>query len=659
MRKRTISRWLFLLGLLFALLGQFYLTYRREFMRDGLLFWGLALVALVVLLLRSERVGRSFTGLRRLVVRARRYPLRAVAIAGGIGCSLLAGFLARGRPATAGFGDLCLLWGVGVFWFLAAFAPPVPARELYERARSWWRAHWREVGLLALLVLSAWAARGLYLERIPANLGGDEGTQGLAALELVRPPFGNPFSTGWFSVPTMSFAVAGVAMRLFGATVAGLRALSAVAGALTVLTTYLFARELWDRRVAWFAALLLTPAHFHLHFSRLGSNQIGDGLLITLALWLFAVGLRTRRAWPFALSGAVVGLGWYAYFGARLIGIVVAAYVAWEVLRRPDFLTRYGRHLLVLGVAALVVLAPLLFHYAAYPDTLAARADQVNIFSSGWLSNEQVITGRSAVSLLLQQFWKSISAFNYTLDPTFWYHPSIPLLDWVSGAFFVLGLLWSMAHWGRRGQAALGNRLLLLWFWLALLLGWVMTENPPSSMRLVIIAPSLAVLAALGLDWVLRLSRRLFNRSAPVRLSGITLVVLLVGFLNLYYYFVVYTPQRIYGNPTAEVGTDLAHYLVERGDDRPVYFYGAPVMYWNFGVIQFIARDVEGYDVPPLEEQAAPVPAIDGGATFVFLPSRLDELLAVRERYPGGVKVSLRSSVDGRVLCTIYELFPP
>jgi hypothetical protein len=216
-----------------------------------------------------------------------------------------------------------------------------------------------------------------------------------------------------------------------------------------------------------------------------------------------------------------------------------------------------------------------------------------------------------------------------------------------------------MAHWGRRGQAALGNRLLLLWFWLALLLGWVMTENPPSSMRLVIIAPSLAVLAALGLDWVLRLSRRLFNRSAPVRLSGITLVVLLVGFLNLYYYFVVYTPQRIYGNPTAEVGTDLAHYLVERGDDRPVYFYGAPVMYWNFGVIQFIARDVEGYDVPPLEEQAAPVPAIDGGATFVFLPSRLDELLAVRERYPGGVKVSLRSSVDGRVLCTIYELFPP
>jgi hypothetical protein len=126
--------------------------------------------------------------------------------------------------------------------------------------------------------------------------------------------------------------------------------------------------------------------------------------------------------------------------------------------------------------------------------------------------------------------------------------------------------------------------------------------------------------------------------------------------LNLQYYFVVYTPTRVYGNPTAEVTTRLARYLVEQ-DERPVYFHGPPFVYWDFGTLRFLARGVEGVDVPPPGEGGVTI-GVDRGARFVFLPERLSELGAVRQEYPGGRETEAYSSADGRLLYTIYEVGP-
>ncbi len=652
--RRVVSSLLLGVGLGFALLGQFYFAYRREYVRDGVFFWCAAILSFGLLLRRMEQRERGRLGWRLPSWGSRR-ALRALGVIGGAGLVLLAGWLARWRPETTDFSDLLWLWLIGVAWFLLAFVPSFSVKEVWPRLTYWLRSHRVELVGLMVLLLVALAVRAIDLEHIPANLGGDEGTQGVAALELLGPPLGNPFSTGWFSVPTMSFLAYGLVMRIFGEGVAGLRALSALIGTLTVLTTFLLARELWGRRVAWLAAIALTCSHFHVHFSRLGSNQIADGLFITLALWLLVRGLRSRRGIHFALAGAVIGLGWYGYFGARLIGLVVAFYLAWRVAVEYRLLARYGPLLLILLGVALVVVAPLLFYYAGHPDALVARSRQVSIFASGWLEREQEITGRSATSLVLQQFWKSISAFNYTLDPTFWYRPTIPLLDFISGVLFIVGLLWAMARirWPANG-------LLLLWFWLALILGWVVTENPPSSMRLGIVAPALAVLVGLGLNWLMALGLRVFGGGRRFW-DGVAVALLVaVAVLNLHCYFVVYTPTRVYGNPTAEVATELGRYLAQRDDDYIVYFHAPPFMYWGFGTLQFMTRGVEGMDVPLPGEEAergeSLEPDLGRGARFVFLPERLDELEAVRAQYPGGVDTPVRSSADGRLLYVLYEV---
>jgi predicted membrane-bound mannosyltransferase len=546
------------------------------------------------------------------------------------------------------------VWLIGVASFLLAFLPIPPLRDLSAgpgELGCWLRRNGALLVGLALLVLFALLVRGYDLEHIPANLGGDEGTQGADALQLLRPALGNPFSTGWYSVPTMSFLAYGMSMEVFGATVSGLRALSAVVGAATVLTTFLLARELWGPRAAWLSGAALALSHYHIHFSRLGSNQIADGLFITSSLWLLMRGLRTRRASTFAAAGAAVGLGWYGYFGARLVVVVVVCYLAWQAMVRHRFLDRYGHLLVIMVASAAVVAAPLLLHYVAHPGDLVSRPRQVSIFASEWLAREREVTGRSSVSLLFEQFWKSISAFNYTLDPTFWYRASIPLLDSVSGLFFILGMTWAMRRYRWPSSS-----LLVIWFWLALILGWVTTENPPSSQRMVIVAPALALFVGLGVDQLFRLLRRLLEGQQTVYLGLAMGLLVAVAGLNLRYYFLVYTPTRVYGNPTAEMTTVLARQLEERGGDHVVYFHGPPYVYWDFGTLRFMARDVMGIDVPPPQEGEAPQPDLGRGARFVLHPRRLDELEGIQARYPGGRTEYVHSTADGELLYAMYEV---
>jgi len=647
-RRRWEEVTLLLIGLGFALLGQYYLSFCRVFYRDGLVFYTVALVMFGLLWRRAGRAGRRRPA-GRLWSLLERSPWRTLGAVGGAALTFTVGGVAVRRAEWADFGALAWLWLVGVVGFLLAFVPPVPQGWL-RRAAGWLREHRGDLARLAVLLAAALAVRAVGLDRVPRNFGGDEGTQALAALRLMGPPLGNPFSTGWFSVPTMSFLASGLAMRLFGATVAGARALSAVAGTAAVLTTFLLASELWGRRVGWMAAFLLAFGHYHLHFSRLASNQIGDAFFVTLTLWLLVRGLRTGRTWAFALAGAALGLGWYGYFGARLVLLIVACYLGWRALVEHRFLHRHLPRLALLALAAVVVLFPLLWHYVVHPGELAARYDQVSIFASGWLEREQEITGRSALSLLLEQFWKSVSAFHYTLDPTFWYHPDIPLLDFVSGVLMVLGLVWATVRW--RWPA---NGLLLLWFWLAVLVGWTVTENPPSSQRLLVVTPALAALVALGCDRLLRLARRLVGGGAALWAGVAAAVMGIVAVLNLGYYFLHYGPTRVYGNPTAEVADRLCDVLEEREEVPPVYFDGAPYMYWDFGAIAFRLRGVEGRDVGPEE---AGLEEIDDarGALFVILGAKEADLVRFQRAFPGGSVEYHVSDADGRLLFILYEV---
>ena len=123
-RGRVVTGLLLVVGLGSALLGQFYFANWREYVWDGVFLWAVALFSFGWLLWRTER---KRTGQRRRHRRLLAWlpgpPARVVAVAGGTGLVLVAGWLARQRPDTADFGGVFLLWLVGGGCFLLGFVP--------------------------------------------------------------------------------------------------------------------------------------------------------------------------------------------------------------------------------------------------------------------------------------------------------------------------------------------------------------------------------------------------------------------------------------------------------------------------------------------------------------------------------------------------------
>jgi len=284
----------------------------------------------------------------------------------------------------------------------------------------------------------------------------------------------------------------------------------------------------------------------------------------------------------------------------------------------------------------------------------------------------------------LEQFWKAVTAFHYTPDPTFWYYPEAPLVDFVLGALMLVGIVATCLRWRWPSRG-----LTLLWFWSTLVMAWFLTENPPSSQRGLLLMPAVALLVAWGVDgmWtVLRSTHRHFAQDKTVTQAfqpaegvaqtsppagqallpylwrGVALMLLaLFIILNTTFYFAIYTPRRVYGNPTAQIATEFVRFNATNPlPGATVYFFGPPFLYWDFGTLAFLLRDQPGIDVPPdafvdalpeYEDVVAP-------ARFVVVNSRLEALPQIKRAYPGGTAFEIRTA-DGSVLAVVYDWLGP
>jgi hypothetical protein len=204
---------------------------------------------------------------------------------------------------------------------------------------------------------------------------------------------------------------------------------------------------------------------------------------------------------------------------------------------------------------------------------------------------------------------------------------------------------------------------LVAWWWGAILLGGALTDNPPSSQRLITTAPPAVFFVALALYRAGRVLRRAGGgRDAPRLTVPLLAAGLALGVASVHWYFVAFTPLRIYGNPDAVVATALGHYATARlGPDWHLYFFGPPRMSVDFGSLPYLAPEVGGTDI--VHPLTGPPPATlvrpDKHAAFVFLPERRDELDLVRQTFPGGDVETIPSPLGGDPLCILYRVRRP
>lgn len=549
-----------------------------------------------------------------------------------------------------------LSWLIAIGLFVVAVAPLRPEvwRQWPEQARALWREQRLLIVLLAIVTLGALLLRVVNLGTLPQTLGGDEGSQGLEAVRVLRREIRNPFSTGWLGVPTMSFFFNSITIGLFGASNAALRLPWALTGTATVLATFFLTRRLTHLPLALMTTVLVAVYHYHIHYSRLGSNQVADPFFVVLALLFLYRALDHNRPGDWALTGIICALGLYFYAGARLTPVVVGAVLLYYLLReRQQFMERRLAGVFVLIGAFLVVAAPMLQYAVRFPGDFNARLNQVGIFQSGWLEREVVVRNQSTLTILADQFRRAVLAYNYYPDRTVWYGLRTPLLDPFFGALFLLGLLYgTLRMWGNTRDWRLAP--MVAWWWGGIILGGMLTESPPSSQRLITTSVPACFFIALAVWEVLSLAETAVSQLPKRILAAVTVAVFAV--ISLQGYFLDFTPQRLYGGRHAELATDLAPLLNELSDTHHVFFFGPPAMYWGFATIPYMAPDMPGQDV--IESLQAPPPPTmlppGRDALFIFMPHRLSELELVRQTFPGGEVRELYSEVDGVWLATLY-----
>ena len=517
------------------------------------------------------------------------------------------------------------------------------------RPALWSRPELLLVGTLTLLALSV---RMIGLADVPANFSGDEGEMGEMARAVLAGRLEDPFTTGWLGHATLWFYAQALSLTVVGDDVTGLRALSAVLGAATIPALYWFARLLHGPLVAILAAFLLAGYHFHVHFSRIGLNNVADPLLVVLAFAALVSGYRARSPFRLALAGVALGLAQHSYYGARLALFAVGAMLVHQLVfdRRRLAGAAPG---LALGVIGFVVaFGPLvrvpLFHWADFQSGLTRQG----LFQTGAFA-DRVAAGASPLRILFGQTRDALGGLATAPVRGPFYEPWVPLLDPVSAVLAAIGLVLVLRRW-RRPESAV----LLAWLLGAVLFGNVLLVDPPQAHHYVSIAPLLCLLAASGLDAAARFAGALAPRAAPV-IPVLTLVVVAaLATWSLRFYFEEYSPRRSYGGERTQAATEIAERLASGPRDTFIYFHGAPYTYLGNGTIRFIAQP-QGVDV--LEPLAADEPLSllpeRTRPVFVFHPARAAEIEVVRRRYRGGVIRTFRVP-EGAPAFLMYEAKP-
>ncbi len=474
--------------------------------------------------------------------------------------------------------------------------------------------------------------RGIYLGRIPWVLSGDEGSAGLSAVEFINGTRDNIFGLAWFSFPAMFFQIQSIPIRILGQTTTALRFSSMIAGALTIPALYWYTRKTYSRTIGILSSAFLACLHFHIHFSRIGLNNIWDGLFFALFSGaLFKAWSKENSpsgALSFVGAGLILGIGQYFYSSIRVLFAVFFAWLIFVAMRDWRGLRMRFRRLVSMFISILVSILPLASFYIKHPQDFSAPFQRVSIMGS-WMEAEMLSTGKPVWLILAAQFQKAALAFTH-VNLRNWYNPDHPMLLVLPSALFIMGIVLLIMRLFQPKYTWIA-----IWLLSAVSIA-ALSESTPAAQRLTFVAPCIAIIVVLPLQMLMHALSTTFPRRKYLVLATVAVMIIALMVGDAHFYFVEYSGNQKFGDNNTETANAVARYLKEIEPGPTVYFFGPPRMgYFSHSTIPYLAPKAQGVDVPePLQE---PVEfTISSKTVFIFLPERSQEMDLVRQIYPQG-----------------------
>lgn len=516
----------------------------------------------------------------------------------------------------------------------------------FARWREWVKENrWEVIGVITVTVCAA-AIRFYRLGTIPRVINGDEGVLGLMALETIRLPLANPYSL-FENFGALYLQGIYYALWMLGETPFALRLLPAIGGTLAIPAVYLFARRLFGAQVAFIAAVLLGASHVHIHFSRtVAVGYIQGTLLIPLEMYFFISGIENRSLRRLALGGLILGFHFSVYLSAQIVTALLAVYIVIAfVLCRP-LIQNAGRKLLAFWGGMLLVALPNITYAVLTPAEFLSRLNKDGTFQSGWMAAKIAETGKGAIQILIERVVHAfLSLIHYPALE--FYGTSSPMIDAISGALFLFGLVYAL--WRARD-----HRYLLLngYFWATVVSVGIFSIPPEAdSYRMLIAIPAVMILAAIGLQQLLIVLFALAKNTWVARIGMLLLLLLPIVVLNLRIYFMDFAARCRYGNDErTRFASYLGSYLDPLGRETRVFLLRDDLLFYgSHRSVDFLSGRL------PVTNWTEPVNTIRGVANMaiVAVPNRANELRDWAIDHPGG-KFQREYDCDNLILLAYY-----
>ena len=500
-----------------------------------------------------------------------------------------------------------------------------------------------ELALLALILVAAFGLRFYRLEVLPFDMHGDMASHAFQARELLYGTEHDIWKAGWASIPMFGFLPSVVTLWLFGDNLFGLRMASVIEGTLSVLGLYLLARELYGRRVALLAASFLTISYAHIHFSRI-AEYVDPLPWVVFAFYFLARGFSgtggqrdkgiprrhpvspsSRRRVSIALGGVLMALGIQTYHSSRVMLPVVALWLLWLLLTRRGWLRARLPDLMLLALAFLMALGPMLLYTASHWRELVARNRTVSLLNPQVIDHLRGKYGVTSVAGVLQeQVRRSLLMFHRYGDNSTHFSLQRPMVDLLTATLLTLGLGYALLRLRQKG-----NFLFVSWLLITMVLGSMLTNDPPYWPHLVGILLPAAALAALGLDRLWAGAEAVFGQGGRVVFASLVIVALVgVGVSNWQLYY-------DYASGIARPRTRIGRYLAALPAETRAFIVEDP-FHSRDREIRFLVGERPVADVSEEALRAGDLPTFSGPAVFIITPNHSAVLEVLRQAYPGG-----------------------
>jgi 4-amino-4-deoxy-L-arabinose transferase-like glycosyltransferase len=342
---------------------------------------------------------------------------------------------------------------------------------------------------------------------IPGGLFPDEAANGLDVL-LIFQGHHTPFFERGLGREALFIYLQALSVKIFGIGVWQMHLVSAIIGILTVIATFLLAKNLFNLRVAFLASFFLATSSWHVTCSRTGFRAIMVPLMATLFFYFahltFKETSEKKRKLFAILSGIVLGLGFYTYISFRaMVGIIGILGLAILLFER-NFFKKFWREIILGLISMLLVITPLALYFMKHPGSFTGRAYYVSIFNPE--RNQGNFWGT-----LFEVLKKTFLMF-FTEGDLNWRHnvSGFPMLNFWASGFFALGFLYSCwiilkKIFAKSDSNEYFKHLILIIWFLGMLVPEILSaEGIPHGLRAIGAIPSVFFFSALIIDFLLQ-----------------------------------------------------------------------------------------------------------------------------------------------------------